>query len=133
MLDESDHAKRDPEFDLWDAQNPNKPPFSVEYVTRFRAAQVARNRRITSWVREQLSELDASADGAPTGWRQGQRDRGFIVNCTQADLRRLDTSLDPNGRAPTSLFDLAKVTMLFEGSNADWAFPALPTRPWLDA
>lgn len=112
-LDEADASKRDMELDLWDPRNPNKPPFSSQYVARFRAAQIERNRRITAWVREQLAQLEDSAvageaDVQIMGWRSGQRDRGFTVNCTQADLRRVDTTLDPNGRTATSLLELAK-------------------------
>lgn len=106
-LDESIGAARDPELDLWDPRNPNKPPFAPEYVARFRAAQVARNRRITAWAKEQLAEIERSASGAED-WRAGQRDRGFMVQCTQADPRRVDTTLDPNGREVTSLLELAK-------------------------
>lgn len=112
VLDERDPSKRDPELDLWNPANPNKPPFSREYVERFRAAQVARNRRITAWVKEELRKLDetaaAGANGTELGWRMGQRDQGFNVHCTQADLRRVDVTLDPNGRQPTSLLELAK-------------------------
>lgn len=109
-LDESVGAARDPELDLWDPRNPNKPPFAPEYVARFRAAQAARNRRITAWAREELAELERATAGAvgPEAWRAGQRDRGFMVQCTQADPRRVDTTLDPNGREATSLLELAK-------------------------
>lgn len=106
-LDESVGAARDPELDLWDPRNPNKPPFAPEYIGRFRAAQVARNRRITAWAKEQLAEIERGAAGAED-WRAGQRDRGFMVQCTQADPRRVDVTLDPNGREVTSLLELAK-------------------------
>ena len=59
IIDESDPDKRDIEFDLYDSRNPNKPPFTKEYVQRFREAQVARNRRITKWVQAELAKLKA--------------------------------------------------------------------------
>jgi hypothetical protein len=33
VLDEKDASRRDRELDLWDPSNPNKPPFTPEYVT----------------------------------------------------------------------------------------------------
>eukprot|EP00929_Paragymnodinium_shiwhaense_P053861 TRINITY_DN27001_c0_g1_i4.p1 TRINITY_DN27001_c0_g1~~TRINITY_DN27001_c0_g1_i4.p1 ORF type:complete len:354 (+),score=43.40 TRINITY_DN27001_c0_g1_i4:271-1332(+) len=111
VLDENDPSRRDLELDLYDSRNPNKPPFSADYMERFRTAQVARNRRITSWVREKLKYLEeeaASSSSAVADWRSGRRDIGFVVHCTQADPRRLDISLDPNGRSATSLAELSR-------------------------
>lgn len=107
VLDEADPSRRDAELDLFDPRNPNQPPYTQAYVQRFRAAQVARNRRITAWAREQLRGLEAAENAAPNDWRQRQRDRGFMVHCTQADIRRLDRSIDPNDRPATTVSDLA--------------------------
>jgi len=63
VLDESDLTKRDRELDLFDPHNPNQPPYTREYLSRFRAAQVARNRRITAWVKKELDELRQRNDG----------------------------------------------------------------------
>ena len=72
VLDESDPSKRDAELDLFDPSNPNQPPYSRAYIARYRAAQVARNRRITSWAREQLAVIDGRAQSGSesNNWRR---------------------------------------------------------------
>ena len=59
ILDESDPSNRDPELDLYNPDNPNQPPYTTEFLDRYREAQIARNRRITKWVKEKLAELKA--------------------------------------------------------------------------
>ena len=80
------------ELDLYHPDNPNQPPYSDEFLTRYRAAQLARNRKITAWVRETLEELRRRDDG--------ENERGFVVHRTMADPRWLDPAVDPNGRRP---------------------------------
>ncbi|MFR9750125.1 alpha/beta hydrolase family protein [Nocardia sp. 004] len=92
ILDEQDPTKRDPELDLYNPANPNQPPYTGEFVERYRSAQIARNRRITAWVKETLAELRAS--GEPL------MERAFTVHGTMADPRWLDPTLDPNDRVP---------------------------------
>lgn len=48
IIDESDPSKRDPDLDLYDPNNPNQPPYSAQFLTRYRQAQIDRNRRITA-------------------------------------------------------------------------------------
>src|SRR5689334_20948576 len=60
ILDESDPTKRDPELDLYNPDNPNQPPYTPEFLERYHDAQIARNRRITKWVKEKLAEIKAS-------------------------------------------------------------------------
>ena len=90
VLDETDPGRRDPSLDIYDPRN--RPPFAPEFVARYRERQVARNRRITAWVREVLDELR----------REGGKEveRGFVVHRTMADPRFLDPALDPNDRRP---------------------------------
>lgn len=90
VQDEADPAKRDIELDLYDARNPNQPPYSEAFLLRYRSGQIARNRKITAWVREQLDQLRASG-------RPGE-ERGFVVHGTMADPRWLDPTVDPNER-----------------------------------
>ncbi|MEV0012094.1 alpha/beta fold hydrolase [Streptomyces sp. NPDC047973] len=92
VLDESDPSVRDSELDLYDPKNPNQPPYTAEFVERYRAAQIARNRRITAWVKEQLSALRAAG--------RELDERGFVVHGTMADPRWLDPAIDPNDRVP---------------------------------
>jgi dienelactone hydrolase len=90
VRNEDDPDDRDPELDLYDPRNPNKPPYAPEFLERFRAAQLARVRRRTAWVKETLDRLR----------RQGglEKERGFVTHRTLADPRFLDGSLEPNDR-----------------------------------
>ena len=99
ILDESDPTKRDPELDLYNPENPNQPPYSPEFLERYRAAQIARNRRITKWVKEKLAELKAS--GGPAA---DTAEFAFVVHGTMADPRWLDPSVDPNDRKPGTCY-----------------------------
>lgn len=84
ILDESDPSRRDPGLDMFDAAN--GPPYSAEFIARYRAGQLARSRRIRDWVRATLDTL------GPGG------DLPFTVHSTVADPRFLDLSLEPSGR-----------------------------------
>ena len=92
ILDESDPTKRDPELDLYNPDNPNQPPYTPEFLRRYRQAQIDRNRRITTWVKDKLAELRAA--GRPDD------EFGFVVHGTMADPRWLDPAVDPNDRTP---------------------------------
>jgi alpha-beta hydrolase superfamily lysophospholipase len=96
ILDENDPTVRDPEMDLYDPHNPNQPPYSDKFLQRYRAAQVARNRKITAWVRDQLAELRAQG--------RHHEERGFVTHGTMADPRWLDPAVDPNDRMPGSCY-----------------------------
>ncbi|MGW0039389.1 alpha/beta fold hydrolase [Gordonia sp. NPDC003376] len=92
IVDETDPGTRDPELDLYDPGNQNQPPYTEEFLARYRAAQIDRNRRITGWVKARLADLRDS--GEPL------MERGFIVHGTMADPRWLDLTQDPNDREP---------------------------------
>ncbi len=92
ILDESDPSRRDPELDLYDPSNPNQPPYTEEFLARYRQAQVDRNRRITAWVKATLAELESTG--------RGDEERCFVVHGTMADPRWLDPAVDPNDREP---------------------------------
>lgn len=96
VLDENDPENRDPELDIYNKNNPNQPPYSKEFLERYRAAQVARNRKITAWVKEKLAKY--KADGTPN------REFGFVVHRTMAEPKWLDPTIDPNGRQPNWCF-----------------------------
>lgn len=95
VLDEADPDNRDVELDIYDPRNPNRPPYAPEYIARYRAAQLARIRRITAWVKETLATLKSR--------NTGELERGFVVHRTWADLRFLDPTIDPNDRQPGGL------------------------------
>lgn len=95
ILDESDLSKRDRTLNLYDPDGP-KAPYSAEFVARYRAAQIARNRKITAWVKQRLADLKAS--GRPND------EFCFTVQATMADPRWLDPALEPNDRKPQWCF-----------------------------
>ncbi|MBD2858088.1 alpha/beta fold hydrolase [Spongiibacter sp. KMU-158] len=90
ILDESNPDNKDPELDLYNPNNPNQPPYSEEFLQRYRAAQIARNRKISAWAKAKLEGLKAK--GRPND------EFGFVVHGTMADPRWLDPSVDPNDR-----------------------------------
>jgi alpha-beta hydrolase superfamily lysophospholipase len=90
IVDELDPTRRDPELDLYDPANPNQPPYTEDFLVRYRAAQVARSRRIDAWVRAELERVRKSA--------RGEVERAFVVHGTMADPRWLDLAVDPNDR-----------------------------------
>jgi len=92
VTNELDPDSRDPEFDIYAADCPTRPPFPPSYVARFRAAQLARNRRITAWAQELIARLRDRADG--------EIERAFVVHRTMCDVRWIDPAIDPNGRRP---------------------------------
>jgi len=92
VRNELDPDDRDPWLDLYNPHNPQQPPYSPEFIARYRGAQLARMRRITGWVRSTLAELKAR--------NSGEMERGFMVHRTLADPRFLDPLLDPNDRKP---------------------------------
>ena len=96
ILDESDPTKRDPQLDLYYPDNPNQPPYTDEFLQRYRQAQIDRNRRITRWVRTKLDELEAAG--------RGDEEFCFVVHGTMADPRWLDPAVDPNDREPGTCY-----------------------------
>lgn len=90
ILDETDPEKRDPSLDLYGDEV--KPPFSTEFLERYREAQIARNRKITAWVKHKLQEL------ADKG--RENEEFAFTTHGTMADPRWLDPAVDPNDRKP---------------------------------
>lgn len=92
LRNELDPDDRDLELDIYNAQCPAQPPYSADFVKKFRAAQVIRNRRITANVQAMLEKLKKKNDG--------EMERGFVVHRTNCDVRWLDPAVDPNGRKP---------------------------------
>ena len=92
VMDELDPDNREQELDIYSPENENKPPFNEKFLSRYRKAQITRNRTITAWVHETLNEIIKRDDG--------EVERGFIVHRTMADPRWIDPTVDPNGRRP---------------------------------
>ena len=119
IADEAHPFERDPALDLY-AENGPKPPFDADFVSRFRAAQIARNRRITAWARARLDDLKSS--GKPN------HELCFVVQGTMADPRFLDPAIDPNGRKPNWCF-LGEPAVVNDGPVGLARFTTL--RSWL--
>lgn len=90
ITDEDRPYERDVELNIYDPACPNQPPYSAEFVERFRAAQIDRNRRITARVKATLAELKAKGDD--------YMERPFVVAGTMCDVRWTDPTQDPSDR-----------------------------------
>ncbi len=96
ILDESSPFDRDPSLNLYDPSNPNQPPYSTDFLSTYRAAQVARNRRITAEVEQRLADMRGAG-------RHGE-EYAFCVHGTMADPRWLDPAVDPSDRVPGTTY-----------------------------
>mgnify|MGYP002343977291 CR=1 FL=1 len=96
ILDEDKPFERDRDLNIYDPACPNQPPYSDAFVARFRAAQIARNRRITARVKTQLAALKAA--GEPDA------ERPFVVYGTMCDVRWTDPTQDPSDRRPGTCY-----------------------------
>lgn len=117
VIDEADPLATDPAFDLYAGAEP--VPFGVDFVVRFRAAQLARRDRIEAWVWARLRMLRGMT-GAPS-------DQTFLVYRTHSDPRFLDIALDANDRPVGSIWGDARTVNY--AANAMGRFNTL--RSWL--
>lgn len=96
ILDEDKPFERDVELNIYDPNCPNKAPYTPEFVARFRAAQIARNRRITARVKQTLADLKAAGDP--------DMERPFVVYGTMSDVRWTDPTQEPSDRRPYTCY-----------------------------
>ena len=89
VVDEANPDERDLELDIYNAKCPNQPPYSRQFIERFRCAQLSRMRRRTQWVKETLEKLKGD-----------ELERGFVTYRTMCDVRFMDSAVDPNDRKP---------------------------------
>ena len=96
VIDEANPENRDKDLDIYNEDNPNQPEYSEDFIQTYRASQIQRNRKITSWVQQKLDDYK----------KLGEKNRefGFVVHRTMADPKWLDTTIDPNGRKPNWCF-----------------------------
>lgn len=92
VRNERDPDDRDPLLDIYDKDNPNRPPYRDDFIAAYRAAQLARIRKITASVKETLARLKAR--------NTPEMERGFVTHRTLAEPRFLDPALDRNDRKP---------------------------------
>lgn len=90
VLDEHAPDRRTPEWDLYSPDLPVRPPYPQDWLAGYRAAQLARVRRITARVQETLEMLKKRGGD--------ELERGFVTHRTLADPRFLDASIEPNDR-----------------------------------
>jgi hypothetical protein len=89
-------ARRSHQHSPYDPANPNKPPYSADFLATYTAAQLERNRRITSWAKSKLEAIRDSYDP--------HRELAFVVHGTAADPRWLDGTVDPSDREPGTYY-----------------------------
>ncbi|MCW2663061.1 MAG: alpha/beta hydrolase [Mycobacterium sp.] len=92
VVDEDDPVATDADLDLFNERN--GPPYSPEFITRYRQAQTARNHAITDWAEMELKRVRAV----------GFSDRPFTVMRTWADPRMVDPSIEPTKRRPNTCY-----------------------------
>ncbi|MCV7445313.1 alpha/beta hydrolase [Mycobacterium paraense] len=88
VVDENDPVATAADLDLFNEDN--GPPYSAEFIARYRDAQTARNHAITDWAETELKRVRAA----------GFSDRPFTVMRTWADPRMVDPSIEPTKRQP---------------------------------
>lgn len=86
VVDERDPTLTDDELNPFNPDN--SPPYSQEFIVRYRASQRARNQRITDWAKAELARVNAA--GVP--------DVLFPLYRTWGDLRFMDGAIDPSDR-----------------------------------
>jgi phosphoglycerate dehydrogenase-like enzyme len=58
VVDENDPISTDSDLDLFDPKN--GPPYSEDFISRYRSAQVTRNNAITDWAERELKRVRAA-------------------------------------------------------------------------
>jgi len=86
ISNENDPCSIDQALNMYNPEN--GPPYSPEFISKYRAAQVTRNHKITDWVYAELDRLQ----------EHGMVDRAFNMYRTWADLRLMDGTIDPSDR-----------------------------------
>jgi pimeloyl-ACP methyl ester carboxylesterase len=92
VVDECDPVASDPALDPFDERN--GPPYSADFIERYRAAQVDRNHAITEWAETELKRVR----------KAGFTDRPFTVLRTWADLRMVDPTIEPTKRPANTCY-----------------------------
>ena len=87
ITDESDPTSIDETLNMYNPDN--GPPYSELFIAKYRAAQKARNERLTDWCYTELKRLK----------QMHMADRAFNMYRTWADLRFMDGAIDPSERA----------------------------------
>lgn len=114
VVDEDDPWSLDRELDMF---NPaNGPPYDRAWLSEYREAQLARNRRITARAEGIVEALDRRAISVRLGQGdlEGQQvgferlDELMLIPRTMADPRSLDLSIEPSDRSPGTVWGPAE-------------------------
>lgn len=92
VIDENDPVPSDPSLDLYN--DLNGPPYSDDFLARYRAAQISRNNAITAWAQDELARVRLA----------GFSDRPFTVMRTWADPRMVDPTIEPTSRPANNCY-----------------------------
>ena len=121
VVDESDPHRSDPELDMYATANGFRPPpewceYEAEFVTRYRAAQLARVQRLDERARELIADgsrasavladpefAAASFDQEHALRRREAHEPIMTIYRTMANLHYVDRHLDPSARDYGSL------------------------------
>ncbi|HVZ20733.1 MAG TPA: alpha/beta hydrolase, partial [Vicinamibacterales bacterium] len=124
LVREDDPLSIDPSLDMYNPDNGFREPpavshYSAEFTARFRAAQQARDRRLTEWARSQITERNYFRDlmkapgyaSLPLPRRQYIERRAnhlpvMVIYRSEADLAYTDLSIDPSDRVVGSNYGL---------------------------
>ena len=120
VTEEARPYDRDVSVNIYSPDCPAQPPYDDAFVQRFRAAQVARNHRITAWATAELTALKAA--GEPNA------ERAFVVAGTMCDVRWTDPGQDPSDRPPHTCY-LGEPKIAHDGPVGLARFTTL--RSWL--
>jgi hypothetical protein len=114
VVDESDPLSVDPDLDPFNPGNgflpaPSSSSYDDAFISRYRTAQQTRVRRLDAVARQLVTDAQESnrafkAGGVAADRRRAIAPRIMTVFRTDADLRTVDLSLDPNDRPYGSLF-----------------------------
>ena len=114
VIDETDPLSVDPELDAFSPANgfvaaPECSRYSAEFIAHYRAAQLDRVRRIDELARAAVDEAQRANRAFKARGDDAERRRALApclitVYRTDADLRNVDLSIDPNQRPYGSLF-----------------------------
>jgi hypothetical protein len=114
VLYELDPVSVIPSLDPFDARNgfsdpPNSSSYAPEFVTRYRAAQIARVRKLDGIATVLISDRMAARKSAKVDGKLDDRRRAgysaiMTIWRTDADLRNYDLTLDPSDRTYGSLW-----------------------------
>ena len=86
VVDEADPTLTDESLNPFNPRH--GPPYAADFITLYRAAQRARNQRITDWAKAELARVNAA----------GTPDILFPLYRTWGDPRFMDGAIDPSDR-----------------------------------